>query len=852
MAWQRKPAWGVVALAACVAAGVTTARARSSSGPNRNAALAHAFARQGLELDADGVVWLDPPPISTWRAATGSVAVVARARSGSEEPHDIYVAEARLSPEGVLLSVGRAHDVSDTTAVDEPRPVGRGTRFAYAEPSGSIRLFDLDGEPPSARTGWTRLARMQGALTRLQETGRLSGVARYAYALVPEPKTVTLAITDRVLRIVADGRALDVSLEHPTEVPESLGAQLVPETTPGNLVTWAVDRVRSEVGDEAMQYVKAIAFSLLDVVKSGQEAVGTDKGAAEDIAKDLGEPSLEDASRVVPVDPDIGFPPPPLEPTVTPSLKNEGTWQAKPDDPFIQSLPGLPPTFVTTFIRPDPTRKTSVVFIALWDPRLVQLHTMAGIAEPKSATGATGPGAIPREPTVLKRVCAAMNAGFQALHGEFGMMSDGVVYLPPKPYAATVAELSDGSTGFGTWPEDPAIPADMISYRQNMTPMVIDGKFNPYHRSWWGGTPADWEDKTHTVRTGMCQTQENFVAYFYGADLAPEALARAMIQTRCHYGLALDMNAGHSGLEFYKVGPESEVGTLGRALDYEWEREGDVPDIDGWKFRARRLIRGMGLMNFPRYIKREGRDYFYLTLRHLLPGEPLVVPGAKAGDGVWETKGLPQQGYPYALARTEVPFGNRRAVVLRLDPRMLAREGKPASVGGDGQRSLGVVLRALAPGKSSAEVPSLWFSPGAFALGPEATVAGSVRLASGTTTNGAVAALGVEDESGMLVYVELVESHVGPLPIADFQAFLAKLGSSHSVPLAAPWQVLLGGDTDVSLKAARLPEGDAVVLRRQPGPGSRRVFEDTPIVPFDKWYPLQSRRIRYFKKPKDP
>ncbi len=92
-----------------------------------------------------------------------------------------------------------------------------------------------------------------------------------------------------------------------------------------------------------------------------------------------------------------------------------------------------------------------------------------------------------------------------------------------------------------------------------------------------------------------------------------------MIQARCSYGLALDMNAGHSGLEFYQVAPAEELEPLGRPMQNDWEHEGEVPGLDGWKFRTRRLIRGMGLMNFPRYIKRESRDYFYMTLRHVLP-----------------------------------------------------------------------------------------------------------------------------------------------------------------------------------------------------------------------------------------
>ena len=40
------------------------------------------------------------------------------------------------------------------------------------------------------------------------------------------------------------------------------------------------------------------------------------------------------------------------------------------------------------------------------------------------------------------------------------MMADGVVYLPPKPYAATVAELRDGSTGVRrVAPRDRASPS---------------------------------------------------------------------------------------------------------------------------------------------------------------------------------------------------------------------------------------------------------------------------------------------------------------------------------------------------------------------------------------------------------
>jgi hypothetical protein len=607
------------------------------------------------------------------------------------------------------------------------------------------------------------------------------------------------------------------------------------------------------IGDDTMQTIKAVAFTALDIVLRNKEQVTGDTGAAS-IAADLGKEELEPTARSIPVDPEIGWPPPPLDAFVQPALPGEGQWHPLDRDPFVRTNEGLPPAFLTTFIRSDNTRKATRVYIALWDPRQIELHMMAGSVEPKSATGEAGPGLIPRTPEVMKRVVAASNAGFQALHGEFGMMADGVVYLPPKPYAATVGVTRDGSTAFGSWPADTSIPESVLSYRQNMTVMVQDEKFNPYNRTWWGGTPPGWADKTHTVRTGICLTRDKFVAYFYGNDVSPEALAQAMISAHCSYGLALDMNAGHSGLEFYKVAPANELEALGRPLSTDWEAEGDVPGLDGWKFRGRRLIRGMGLMHFPRYIKREARDYFYMTLRHVLPGAkvaPAVASPAVAGEGEWRVKGLPQHGFPYALALTEVRLDPARpdlkARLLKIDPRAVsaaAASAKPAP----GAQTVAVLDAGDA---ATGDAASLWHSAGAFSIGAQPPVAEAVRLAS-SHAGASAAAVGVIDDGGMLVYAELVPPPAAPSP-ADAKLLddlLKRLGASSRMALAKVLPIALGGDTDLAGGAVRAPtSAGAVRLVRAALPGGRRFFEDTPVVPFNTWYPLQQQRIRYFKKP---
>lgn len=860
--------------------GVAGTRAR-----DRASALSSLLAERGVIAAPEDIQWLDPPRGVLGALGKSSRALV-RAAPSAGEPADLFLVDTQLSPEGVLLGAGGVYNITETSGAEESKPKIKNNLAAYiARPlvegaSPTVHLFDLSGHTGGTPPDWSRVEKAQTAITNYQQTGQLGGIRKRTFAIennaaegdAAHEMSVDIAeLSDQGVLIRAPQGEARLSFAAGEAMPAWIRAENNEPSKPPTLVQWAVDRVRAIpwVGDNTMQGIKAVAFTALDLVMRGKESVTGDTGA-EDIAADLGKNELDPPTRSMPVDPEIGWPPPPLETFVTPVLPGEGQWNPKDKDPFVRTIEGLPPAFLTTFIRSDPSRKGTRVYIALYDPRQVELHMLAGTVEPKSATGEAGPGLIPRDPSVLKRVVAASNAGFQALHGEFGMMADGVVYLPPKPYAATVAVLRDGSTAFGTWPEDATIPESIRSYRQNMTVMVQDMKFNPYGRTWWGGTVSDSEDKTHTVRTGICQTIENLVAYFYGADLSPESLSRAMIQARCRFGIALDMNAGHSGLEFYKVAPADAFEPMGRPLQTDWEAEGDVPGMDGWRFRGRRLIRGMGLMNFPRYIKREGRDYFYYTLRHLLPG-PGIAPVAsppEEGEGQWRVKGLPQHGFPYALALTEIrpdaSNPNLRVRVLALDPRTVAAAPVNAA-------KAGKVVAVVGPGEQAAQPEpghvSVWHSAGSFSIADDPPVSGATRLAAGSKTlERASAGFGVRDEDGMLLYVEVAGRAASPAPAEDagapapsasaqgavIDAFIKRLGCGSRMLLSKPVALALGGDTNLEGVAIHPPGGpSAVKITRIEAPGARRIFEDTPVVPFDRWYKLQQHRIRYFKKPKN-
>jgi hypothetical protein len=837
---------------------------------NRSEALVKALAARGLRATAAGEVrWLEAEP-GALPGTTREARAVVRAPS-SEGPPVLYAVSARLSPEGVLLDVGAPRRLTRSTGLEESVPAISGQRVATAlstdDMALGVQLVDLGGEAPPEGPDWTALARAQNGLTNLQETGQWDGVGRRSVRLVPPASGVTLAFERGWLVVRGGGREGRLPADAArTSAAIADGEWLRPEPNEkgqmGNLVTWAVDRARASelIGDEKMQAIKAVAFDALDWAMRTKSKVGGDAGAAE-VARVLGDLKAQGAT-VAFTDPDTGWPPAPLKPMLEKPMPGEGEWLLLDRDPFVGGNPGAPPAFATTFVRADRERPYSRIYVTVWDPRQVELHAAAGSAEPVDATGNPGPGLVPRLPKTMRRLVAAFNGGFQATHGEFGLMADGHVYLPPKPYGATVAELRDGSTAFGVWPVSPDVPDYVVGYRQNLTPLVFKGKLNPYGRTWWGGTPPGSTDLVHTARSGLCLTAERFVAYFYGTEIDAMVLGEAMLRARCETGIHLDMNAGHTGLEFYHAAPAAEWAPLGRPPQGDWEAEGELGGMPGWRFRGRRMVRGMGLMNFPRYIHREGRDFFYLTLRPVLPGADLKpAAGASSDDpseGRWRVRGLPQQGFPFALATTVVRAPNAPTAghlrLIKFDPRTLRLAEPGAAFAPQGTGALVVTMKPSAPAR--AVDPALWLGPAGFALGTPVP-AGAKPIAGGVAATGAApldaAAIVGVDPDGMLVYAEMEPGGALSLVASGADRLLSELGCASKMWLARSLQPLLAGTTSFGGVAAApsADTGTTLAFVRAEAPGGRTLFDDTPVVDIRQWHPLQSKRVRYFRKPND-
>lgn len=821
-------------------------------------------AAEALAVALDPEVLVDPEGTFFWgeQGPTSFSPVLFRGRLDPEAPADLYYAEARLGDAGDVIATRRLTNITRTSSADERAPIAVGSHHvAYlSEVDGrtdAVTLLDLRGEPASATAGWPRRARWQNRVTNLQEYGRTVGFGRQRYALRPPAEEGALRVEGERVVLLADGER--VVIEQGRDEPFEGGArvELRPDVKgmPGTL-TWVVDSVRnlSFVGPEPIAWLELRVFSLKDALQRGWYAMVGGPDTEAEVAEEMGigPQTAEETRRRAELsitDPELGWPPAALTPVVRQPAGGEGEWSPVTDDPFVRSYPGAPPAFYTTFLQVDPDRPFTRVYVVVWDPRALQLRVMTGTREPESATGETGTGLVPRDPDTLRRVVAGFNGGFQSLHGEFGMMAEGRVYLPPKPWAATVAVFADGHVAMGSWLDPPEgqrfyqerwavrqIPDDMVEFRQNLTSVVEDGQFNPWRRWYWGAAPADDEEQAYIDRSGMCLTSEGFMAYFWGKSMGADELGEAMLAARCVRGLHLDMNQRHTGFEFYNVMPraEAQAAPVGRRLREGMEFEIDVPQASGWRARGRLLASSMTPMSFPRYIRRDPRDFFYLTLRPVLPGPALE--GADEEEN-FSSDGLPHAGWPHAFARAHLGPEEARTWLVRIDP----RRATPGPLSDSGSaRPLAYLTHAsnLLEGAraiyAEQELVGRRYGVGRPPADARVVLAGAPL----ESTPAAGAALGV-DADGFLVYAE------GPALLER----MARAGVPEAVAL--PDDARLAFQLEEDLTAG--PDAYERAVERESAltflaverPASEVLFPDVAPRPYMYWGRMQDTRVRY-------
>ena len=592
---------------------------------------------------------------SAWGLSVESVAVVdpgGAFRDGTwlvlatlprNATHDLYVVRGRVAPSGRPIHLSTPINLTLSEWADDTDLQVQGTRAATLVrqvDTGKVvevQVRDLGGERADV-TGiatWSRQERMKNAVLNWAETGSFAGMDLQVYRIDPPADTVEVTLApDGTTRIEA-GKGVEVELIEP-EPKERL-----------MMLHWVANVGRRLRGlGPAVELLKEFYFKANQVVEAARDTLVTE--APEEAAVEAPE-VVEEAlrkARLQTARSARAWPPAPLAVVLNDRREGEGIWQEVSEERASRN-PNAPPAFYQTFIRIDPERPRKRVFVSIWDPAQVSLRFQTGRAEPISTTGLRGMGRIPRDPALLDRVVAAFNGGFQTYHGKYGVYVERRLYVPPLAGIATVVATADGRTGFGTWEAGRQIGDEILDLRQNLPPVIEDGVINPYGILKWGASQdVAGAVGAFTVRSGVCRVRDGYAAYFWCEFCDAPGLGRAMKLARCDYGVHLDMNSGHSGFEFYHRLEASERSR------YPQKNLGYVEKTGQW-FYATRMVPRMSHMRFPRYLKTDYRDFFYLVRRPVMPG-----------PGRWRTDGLgPNTSYPPALALSQETPG-----VVELDP----------------------------------------------------------------------------------------------------------------------------------------------------------------------------------------
>ncbi len=571
---------------------------------------------QGLTVLPGSVLVPDLPPASgigplAWRSVLFSAAPV-----GDREGGDIFRAEARIHGER-LLSARDFHNLTRTSSARELLLASHGHVSVWAVLVDgvieSILLMDAARDERELDPAMPLTRRLLAHVDMKLGTGQWNGVGLSTYALLVPATRLDAKFDER-------GKRLHVTIYRAKDEPDGAFAIDVPsrEVIEGGdevrhrprvwagtpVIHWLVDTVRNLpwVGPEPIALLEKWAFTAQDWARRVGYRVGILH--EKDIADELGVTKEQvSATRIKVVrqtgagGEEQGWPPPPVEPFYRKPRPGEGQWFPFETD-WLERLPGAPPAFYKTAIRMPGETPTMVVLVAM-DLRQLDLDMVAGLTTPWSSTGNRGTGRIPREPERLARTVAAFNGGFQTAHGPFGMMVDRVLVLEPWQKTATLALMDDGTLRMGTWNNSIRVPEDMVSFRQNMPPLLEDGVWNPTHRRHWGGTISDL-DQVNTTRSAVGYRGPHTLVYAWSKHVSAKGIAKALLRAGCEYGMHLDMNPAHAGFGLLDIDPTS------------MDAKGRVS-----RFQAAKPVKAQSF-DLERFVNRNGKDFFYLMLRRTI------------------------------------------------------------------------------------------------------------------------------------------------------------------------------------------------------------------------------------------
>jgi hypothetical protein len=158
----------------------------------------------------------------------------------------------------------------------------------------------------------------------------------------------------------------------------------------------------------------------------------------------------------------------------------------------------------------------------------------------------------PIKPASARHLVAAFNGGFMMKDAHGGYYTEGRLIDPLRTGAASLVIYRNGSANVGAWGSDVRMTPEVAAVRQNLAPLVADGRPTPRARSadWrlWGST-CGASSCAHSVpgiehqwRSGLGVTSDGALVYAQGPALDPLQLALVLARAGAVRGMELDIN----------------------------------------------------------------------------------------------------------------------------------------------------------------------------------------------------------------------------------------------------------------------------------------------------------------------
>ncbi len=312
-------------------------------------------------------------------------------------------------------------------------------------------------------------------------------------------------------------------------------------TSQGNGVAgaWMADSLRAGVGPMLTAQIESWYLGLSNTASQAQYQLGSKQVNApwkvSTVQSPTPTPTPPAWSTLSPM------PLPSMTPLVSPALADEGVWTAQENAPAPYNYL---PLDAKAFIRPDPSHPYAIVTLLQFDNRFTLLHIIGGTNEPGGPRGVHGPGVIPASALKENGLLAAFNGGFKYSDGQYGLMADGMTYVPPQPGAATIAITKEGHLILGAWGIDPLLNSqntDLVAWRQNAALLINQGVINPltHDGAAWGGTILN---SAYTWRSAIGITAQGTLLYAAGNALTAETLGEALKAAGAVMAMQTDIN----------------------------------------------------------------------------------------------------------------------------------------------------------------------------------------------------------------------------------------------------------------------------------------------------------------------